>query len=447
MRGTHLRSLIFNRPLMIHPGKLNAIVMALADRVGVEPTGLEIEASIEEMNSRPRRSFQVSNGVAVIPVVGSLVHRTTGLDAMSGLMSYGSIGARLKEAVADTSIKGILLEVDSPGGEVGGCFDLADRIFEARQSKPVWAIANDAAFSAAYALACAADRFFVTRTGTVGSIGVIAWHLDQSALDAGSGLRYTPIFAGAHKKDFNPHEPLKDAAREKIQSLVDYDYGIFTAAVARNRGISDEAVRATEANIFTPDEALEAGLVDGIKSFREVLGEMAGLNQSGPIVSAGSGLAARMDQPEEESMSNQLNPQATQAAQSPQAEQPQQAAGPTAEQSKADERARIQAITICEEAQGRQKMAEHLAFNTSMSVENAKSLLATAPVEAAQAEPEPEPAAQGDQFAQAMSKVENPDVGADGEEIQPGADLNDQHHLAKAMADRHGIKDYRPGRG
>ena len=124
---------------------------------------------------------------------GTLVKRTAGLDAASGLTSYAEIGAMLESALADPQVAGILLDIDSPGGEASGSFELARRVREAAAVKPIWALANDSAFSAAYAIASAADRVIISETGGVGSIGVIALHIDQSVKDANDGL---PLHGG-----------------------------------------------------------------------------------------------------------------------------------------------------------------------------------------------------------------------------------------------------------
>ncbi len=168
----------------------------------------------------------------MLPIHGTLVRRTVGLEAESGLMSYATIGAELDAALANPAVRAILLDLDSPGGEAGGVFDLAERIRAAAQVKPVWAVANDLAFSAAYALAAGASRLFVSRTGGVGSIGVIALHVDQSAQDARAGLAYTPVFAGARKNDLDPHAPLTAAAHAVLQAEVDRIYELFVNSVA-----------------------------------------------------------------------------------------------------------------------------------------------------------------------------------------------------------------------
>jgi ClpP class serine protease len=141
-------------------------------------------------------------------------------------------------------------------------FDLADRIYAARGKKPIWAVANEDAFSAAYAIAAATERLYVSRTAGVGSVGVIAVHLDQSQAEAEAGLAYTAIYAGARKNDLSPHAPLSDPARLLLQQEVDRVYGLFVNTVARMRRLSPEAVVATEAGIYMSEQAIAAGLAD-----------------------------------------------------------------------------------------------------------------------------------------------------------------------------------------
>ena len=215
-----------------------------------------------------------SNGnarIAVVPVLGPLAKRGSFLDALFGFGNYEDVQARFDATVADPSIDAILLEIDSPGGEAAGAFDLADRIFAARGSKPVWAIANDSAFSAAYAIGSAADKLFLTRTGGVGSIGVLAAHVDQSGYDEKQGVKVTTITAGARKNDFNAHEPLSEDAASFLQAEVNRLYGLFVDNVSRNRSLSTDAIRATEAALFFGDDALKAGLADGVSTFESTI--------------------------------------------------------------------------------------------------------------------------------------------------------------------------------
>jgi signal peptide peptidase SppA len=195
------------------------------------------------------------------------------MEAASGLTSYGEIAAMLDAALIDPQVSGILLDIDSPGGEASGSFELARRVREVAAQKPVWAVANDAAYSAAYAIAASAQRLFVTETGGVGSIGVIALHVDQSVKDAKDGYHYTAITAGTHKNDYSPHQPLSDAAKTELQGEVDRLYAIFTDHVAAMRDLELGAVRATEAGLFFGSNAVAQGLADGVQTLDVTLSQ------------------------------------------------------------------------------------------------------------------------------------------------------------------------------
>lgn len=265
----HVAARLFGAPLLIHRPKLDVILAVLGPRVGL--TDLAAPAGY----TPPERSPSRANAkVAVIPIHGTLVRRTIGLEAASGLTSYASIGEQIDAALANPGVAAILLDVDSPGGESGGVFDLADRIRAAAQAKPVWAVANDMAFSAAYALASAATKVFVSRTGGVGSIGVIAMHVDQSEKDAQDGVRYTAVFAGDRKNDLNPHEPISDEAHAFLKAEVNRVYGLFVETVARHRGIEPSAVRDTEAGLFFGQAAVAMGLADAIGTFDVALSQL-----------------------------------------------------------------------------------------------------------------------------------------------------------------------------
>lgn len=265
----HLASRLFGTPLLVHRAKLDVVLAVLSDRIGISapPADLALPA--------PRAAPAVAPGIAVIPVHGTLVKRTVGLDAASGLTSYQDIGAMLEAALADPGVTGILLDVDSPGGEASGSFELARRVREAAAVKPVWAVANDAAFSAAYAIAGAASRVVVTETGGVGSIGVIALHIDQSVKDANDGYCYTAVTAGSHKNDFSPHEPLGDAAKAELQAEVDRLYGLFVGHVAAMRGLPEMDVRTTEAALYFGPNAVQAGLADAVGTLESTLAEFS----------------------------------------------------------------------------------------------------------------------------------------------------------------------------
>jgi signal peptide peptidase SppA len=299
----HLATRLFGVPLAIHRPKLDVILSVLGHRVGL--TELAAPTSfIPPARAAPSQTPKV----AVIPIHGTLVRRTVGLEAESGLTSYASLTAQLDAALASPEVAAILLDIDSPGGESSGVFDLADRIRAATQVKPVWAVANDMAFSAAYALASAASKVFVSRTGGVGSIGVIAMHVDQSAKDAQEGVRYTAVFAGDRKNDLNPHQPISDQAHAQLQAEVNRIYGLFVEMVARHRSLEPAAVRDTEAGLFFGQAAVGIGLADAIGTFDDALAQLLESLSPSPVVSA---LGASLHLQTEFSMNDRTDPAAT----------------------------------------------------------------------------------------------------------------------------------------
>ncbi len=254
------------RPLALAPRAVAALVAApqafLGEAESPQPTA---------------PGWQMTGGGIVhLPILGPLVQRGDWLTGLFGIMSYDDIAAAAEAAFTGPGTRAVLMEIDSPGGEVAGLFDLVDRLaaLKAETGKPLWAIAREQALSAAYLVGAVADRLFVTQTGEVGSIGVIAVHVDQTAHDQSEGRKYTLIHAGAKKVDGNPHIPLSPEALADIQADVDDLYARLIARVARARGMSPEAVAATEAAIFRGQNALGAGLADGIATLE---GAHAGL--------------------------------------------------------------------------------------------------------------------------------------------------------------------------
>ena len=274
----HLASRLYGTPLLIARAKLDTILAVLGPRIGLMPAELAVPITVPTQ-SEPMPSMP---GIAVIPIHGTLVRRAVGLDAASGLTSYARIAADIDAALASPDVAGILLDVDSPGGEAGGVFELGEQIRAATKIKPIWAHAGDAAFSAAYALACATQRVSVSATGGVGSIGVIALHIDQSVRNAQNGLSVTALTAGAHKNDGTPHAPLTPQATTALQSEIDRLYALFVEHVAQMRGLDAERVRATEAALFFGDDATTAGLADAVAPFATTLADFsAALNGRG----------------------------------------------------------------------------------------------------------------------------------------------------------------------
>lgn len=210
--------------------------------------------------SRPGLKYNLFNSMAIIPIHGLLTKHSEFFSVNT--TSYDEIFEAFCEALKDPLVENIVFDIDSPGGEVSGLFDLVDFIYSSRNEKPIYAYANDCACSAAYAIASAASKVFVTRTSMVGSVGVVAVHSDISEAEKKAGIKYTTVFAGAKKNNLSPHEPITDGAIADLQNEVDRIYQMFVETVARNRGIAEEAITNTEAGIFYGENAMEMNLAD-----------------------------------------------------------------------------------------------------------------------------------------------------------------------------------------
>ena len=258
------------RPLAIAPRALDGLL-------AVGPL-LDARSALPARDAPPVASHAVTDvGIAVVPILGPLVMRGDWLTSLLGASDYGEIASAVEAALADPSVRAVLLEIDSPGGEVGGLFDLVDRLVVLREAaqKPLWAVANESALSAAFAIASVADRLYVTRTAEIGSIGVVAIHVDESVADVMAGLKWTLVHAGDRKIDGNAHEPLSDAALSAIQADVDALHADLVTLVAHNRNMSPDAVRATEAAIYRGQRGMDAGLADRLGTVDLALADLA----------------------------------------------------------------------------------------------------------------------------------------------------------------------------
>lgn len=268
----HVSARLLGTPLMVHGGKLRAIMSGLAPRLGLRPPAA-LDDGYDDSPRPVRRPYSVTaEGIAVIPVVGLLANRSGGIDATSTPMaSYEGVLSMTRAALADPDVRGVVHDYESAGGEAFGCFDAAKALAAMRGGKPIVACANAYAYSAAYMMASTADLIFVPESGEVGSVGVVAVHVDQSGADAKNGLAWEYIYQGARKVDGNPHEALSDDARAGIEAQVAHLYDLFLSGVAENRRISADAVRATEAACLNAPAALAAGLADRIGTLNDAV--------------------------------------------------------------------------------------------------------------------------------------------------------------------------------
>lgn len=272
-----------NRPLLVTPAKAEIIAGVLGGRIGIADgasasrfVGDQVE---RDQSGRPVRAmpYRVADGVALVSIVGTLVNRGAWIGASSGLVSYEGIAHQINSAVADPKVHSILLDMDTPGGEAVGCAEVASLLASAGRTKRTVALVAGQACSAGYWIASAADEIVTTETGVSGSIGVVMLHADYSrAIDA-QGVTPTLIFAGAHKVDGNPFEPLSETVRADFQDEVNAFYSMFVRGVAKGRGarLNAEAARATEAKTYVGKAAVDAGLADRVGTLQSVLADLS----------------------------------------------------------------------------------------------------------------------------------------------------------------------------
>ncbi|HDP8426711.1 S49 family peptidase [Escherichia coli] len=362
---SHIIAAAFNEPLLLEPAYARVFFCALGREIGAaslsvpqQQVQLDAPGMLAETDEymaggkRPARVYRVVNGIAVLPVTGTLVHRLGGMRPFSGMTGYDGIVACLQQAMADSQVRGVLLDIDSPGGQAAGAFDCADMIYRLRQQKPVWALCNDTACSAAMLLASACSRRLVTQTSRIGSIGVMMSHVSYAGHLAQAGVDITLIYAGAHKVDGNQFEALPAEVRQDMQQRIDAAHRMFAEKVAMYTGLSVDAVTGTEAAVFEGQSGIEAGLADELINASDAISVMAtALNSN---VRGGT------------------MPQLT------------------ATEAAVQENQRVMGILTCQEAKGREQLATMLAGQQGMSVEQARAILAAAapqqPVASAQSE-------------------------------------------------------------
>ncbi|MBN7138993.1 capsid protein [Lysobacter enzymogenes] len=286
---TRLQNLIFNVPLFVRPDALNfvanwaeqAMQLNVVNSPGAQLFSDDADPAAQMRAQDDRRQALVAEtGVEVLGIHGLLVARTMNMNPCEQTTSYENLRRELQRSLADPMVEHIVLDIDSPGGSAAGAFELAEDIFAARQVKPITAVTNFSAYSGGYLLGAAATEMVISETGGLGSIGVIARHADFSKRNESMGVSVTTVFAGAHKNDLSPHEPLTEQSMVFLQDMVNTSYERFVAAVARFRGMPEQAVRATEANVFFGQRAIDIGLADRLEPPQAAVNRIAGAVQA-----------------------------------------------------------------------------------------------------------------------------------------------------------------------
>lgn len=275
----------------IRPTVLGELYALAADGRFLEAMRAQPEAA--RRKGRPRK---INGSVEVIGLKGILM-------PMGGLLALffdlenplDRFTREFQNAVGDSEVGAIVIDVDSPGGVVDFIPETAAMIHEARGKKPITAVANTMAASAAYWLASQADEVSVTPSGEAGSIGVYAAHRDLSGALEMQGIKTTLVSAGKYKVEGNPYEPLSDEAKIHIQEDVDAFYEMFTADVARGRGVKQKDVTEGygEGRVLSAKNAVRAGLADRVETLGEAVARLSSRSRgSATVAEADAGAAA-----------------------------------------------------------------------------------------------------------------------------------------------------------
>jgi len=280
-------SLLFNQPLLVAPDMLDLGVRWANQAMNLNIVNIGAAGNAKLMEDddsyaerlavaeEQRRAAIVKTGVEVLPVHGVLVSRGSHINACETMTSYEGLRQQLRQAVADPLVEHIVLDIDSPGGAATGAFELAADIRALARQKPITGIVNYMAYSGGYLIGSACSELVVSQTSGVGSIGVIASHMDRSKMEENMGVKVTTVFAGAHKNDLSPHEPLSDQSLQYLQDLVQESYQLFVNAVAEYRGLAVERVIATEAGLFRGQASIAAGLADRMQSPQDAVDDLS----------------------------------------------------------------------------------------------------------------------------------------------------------------------------
>jgi len=289
---------IITQPWAIIPAQLEQIQAIVTQHLAGPKIGLkEIEARIMSIDDLVPKGYEVQNGKAIIPVKGALAKNP---DIFSRIFLGDGSTTQIKSdflaALNDDAVSEIVLYVDSPGGTVDGTMDLAETIYNSRGKKPITAYSDGVIASAAYWIGAAADKIMIANdTTTVGSIGVVSTHVDETKALEEMGLKVTQFIAGKYKNIGSSVRPLTEEDSAYIQDRLDYLYSAFVDSVAKYRGVSSETVLSDMADgrIFTGKQAIKAGLVDGVSTLDALIG--SGASNNNQIKMEGNNMAITID--------------------------------------------------------------------------------------------------------------------------------------------------------
>jgi signal peptide peptidase SppA len=274
-RLAHVTNFVLTHPWAIERPYLDLIATVLARHISgrsPDPETLRAAATKREQLPQPRRG----GGVAIVPIHGIIAPRADLMTEMSGMTSLEALSALMNDVVADSAIRTIVLDIDTPGGSFQGCPEFAAKMRAWRQQKPIIAAVNYTAASAGFYIAANATEIVAPPSAQVGSIGVFTIHDSLVKALEMEGIERTYIFAGKHKVEGHEAAPLSKEDRQAIQSMVDQAYGFFTSDVAKGRNVSVSDVRSGygEGRLLFAEDAKALGMVDRVETLDETISRL-----------------------------------------------------------------------------------------------------------------------------------------------------------------------------
>jgi signal peptide peptidase SppA len=274
---SHIAQMAFNVPLLATAQLADTVTSFLQNKIARSSidhidSGQQIAAG--NVDTIELGSPEHGESIAVIPVHGILVPRRFSIEACEEMMSYELLRTQLTKALNDDGISEIVLDVNSGGGNAQGAFEIAEFIYQSRSIKPIRCIVNFNAFSGAYLIAAACSEIIVSDTSGVGSIGVYTKRLDLTQYYQDQGVKIHSFYRGARKIDFHPDTELSEEERSNIESNMESTYQKFINAVAKYRGMTAQAVIATEADCFEGQKGIELGLADRLATPQDAINQI-----------------------------------------------------------------------------------------------------------------------------------------------------------------------------
>jgi signal peptide peptidase SppA len=418
------------RPWAITPRAVNAL-MAQQRHPDLQAVAARLGQPVEG-----GRGAQNHNGTAVLEIRGPILRYRSIWTWLLGGTAVEDAAIGLHAAMDDPAVRNIVLSINSPGGQIDGINELANMIRTANRVKPVTAYVDGLAASGAYWLAAAAGRIVADETAQLGSIGVLATVVDDRAAEERSGVKRYEIISS--QSPLKRTDPSTDEGRDQLQQMVDAMAQVFIAKVAKFRGTSEERVARDfgRGAVMPAGPAIAAGMADSLGSLEGLMNGETPMD-GGPTrrISDKPGLRVRglaaepfdEEELEEETDAQNLNDDASctcpPGTEDCECDDEDESEGTEQDEDDSsipegeadlikptEERQRIAAILTCEEAKGREQLAQTLALETNHTVEAAKKLLSAAPA-----------ALKANPLEARMGTIPNPTVGVSGDQREEEA--------------------------